>query len=143
MLLIATHSGHISVTKKFRSWIIIIIITPWEFFASTFANSLSWSLSDSKSPQVSRILFSILADFNNALVWMVSTLPLISKSTSSLINPLDTLPWAPITIGLNVPFMFHIPLRVFHASVSWWVFTGVWVRASLNGIAWNRTVFAC
>ena len=32
-----------------------------------------WSLSDSKSPQVSRILLSILAVFNNAVVWMVST----------------------------------------------------------------------
>ena len=32
-----------------------------------------WSLSDNKSPQVSSILLSILADLNNAVVWMVST----------------------------------------------------------------------
>ena len=31
-----------------------------------------WSLSDSKSPQVFRTLLSILAVFNNAVVWMVS-----------------------------------------------------------------------
>ena len=35
-----------------------------------------WSLSDSKSPQFSRTLLSILADLNNAVVWMVSTCPL-------------------------------------------------------------------
>ena len=36
-----------------------------------------WSLSDSKSPQISS---TILADLNNAVVWTVSTCPLISKS---------------------------------------------------------------
>ena len=39
-----------------------------------------WSLSDSKSSQVSRTLLSILASLNNAEVWMVSTRPLISIS---------------------------------------------------------------
>ena len=42
-----------------------------------------WSLSDSKSPRDSRTLLSILADLNNAVVWMVSTCPLISKSSNS------------------------------------------------------------
>ena len=41
-----------------------------------------WSLSDCKSPQVSRTLLSILADLNNAVVWLLSTFPLISKSSS-------------------------------------------------------------
>ena len=31
-----------------------------------------WSLSDSKSPQVSRTLLCILAVLNNVVVWMVS-----------------------------------------------------------------------
>ena len=30
-----------------------------------------WSLSDSKFPQVSRTLLSILADLNNAVVWVL------------------------------------------------------------------------
>ena len=34
-----------------------------------------WSLSDTKSPQVSRILLSILADLNKDVVWMVSNRP--------------------------------------------------------------------
>ena len=66
-----------------------------------------WSLSDSKSLQVSRTLLSILADLNNAEVWMVSTRPLISKSSSPFNNVLTTVPRVPITTGINVTFMFH------------------------------------
>ena len=65
------------------------------------------NLNDSKSPQVSRNLLSILAYLNNAVVWMVSTCPLISKSSSPFINPLVTVLRAPIIIGIIVTFMFH------------------------------------
>ena len=43
-----------------------------------------WSLSDRKSLQVSRTLFSILAVLNDAVVWMVTTRPPNSKSSSPL-----------------------------------------------------------
>ena len=66
-----------------------------------------WSLSDSKSPQVSRTLLSILAVLNNAIVWMVSTRPQTSKSSSPFSNPLVTVPNAPITVGIIVTCMFH------------------------------------
>ena len=66
-----------------------------------------WNLSDSKSPQVSRILLSILAVLNNAVVWIVSTRPPTSKSTRPFNNPLVIVPKAPITIGTIVTFMFH------------------------------------
>ena len=66
-----------------------------------------WSLSDSKSPQVSRTLLSILAVLNNAVVWMVSTRPPTSKSSSPFSNPLVTVQNAPITIGIIVTCMFH------------------------------------
>ena len=66
-----------------------------------------WSLSDSKSPQVSRTLLSILAVLNHVVVWMVLTRPPTSKSSSSFSNPLVTVPNAPITIGIIVTFMFH------------------------------------
>ena len=66
-----------------------------------------WSLSDSKSPQVSRTLLSILAVLNNAVVWMVSTRPPTSKSSSPFSNSLLTVPNAPITIGIIVTGMFH------------------------------------
>ena len=65
------------------------------------------SLSDNKSPQVSRTLLSILTDLNNAVVWMVSTCPFISKSSSHCTNPLVTVPSGPIIVGVTVTFMFH------------------------------------
>ena len=66
-----------------------------------------WRLSDSKSPQISRTLLSILPVFNNAVVWMVSTRLPTSKSSMPFNNPLVTVPKAPITIGIIVTFMFH------------------------------------
>ena len=66
-----------------------------------------WSLSDSKSPQVSRSLLSNLSVLNNVVVWIVSTRPPTSKSSSPFSNPLVTVPNAPITIGKIVTFMFH------------------------------------
>ena len=66
-----------------------------------------WSLSDNKSSQVSRTLLSILANLNNAVVWMVSTRPVISKSSSPCTNPLVSVPRAPITIDVIVTFMFY------------------------------------
>ena len=66
-----------------------------------------WRLSDNKSPQVSRTLLSILAVFNNAVVWMVSTQLPTSKSSRPFNNPLVTMLKAPITIGIIVTFMFH------------------------------------
>ena len=65
------------------------------------------SLSDSKSPQVSRTLLSILAVFNNAVCWMVSARPPTFKSSSLFSNHLVTVPNAPITIGIIVTCMFH------------------------------------
>ena len=68
-----------------------------------------WSLSNSKSPQVSRILLSILANLNNVVVWMVSTLPLISKSSCPFNNPSMTVPKSPITIRYYfTPWEFFI-----------------------------------
>ena len=66
-----------------------------------------WSLSDSKSPQVSKIRLSILAVVSNAVVWIVYTRPPTSKSSRSSNNHLVTVPNAPITIGTIVTFMFH------------------------------------
>ena len=66
-----------------------------------------WFLTDSKPPQVSRTLLSILAVLNNVVVWMVSTRPPTSTSSSPFSNPLVTVPNAPITIGTIDTFMFH------------------------------------
>ena len=69
------------------------------------------SLRDSKSLQVSRTLLSILFNLINAVVWMVSTRPLMFKSSCPWINPLSTVPRAPITISITVTFMFSFLAR--------------------------------
>ena len=65
------------------------------------------SLSENKSPQVSRTLLSVLAVLNRAVVLMVSTRSPTSTSSSPFNSPLVTLPNAPITIGIIVTFMFN------------------------------------
>ena len=65
------------------------------------------SMNDCKAPQVSRALLSILADLNNAVVWMVSTRPVISNSSSPITNPLGIFPRAPTTNGITVTYVFH------------------------------------
>ena len=50
------------------------------------------SLSNPKSPQVSRILLSILADLHNTVVRMIPILLLISNSTSLFLKTLRTVP---------------------------------------------------
>ena len=68
---------------------------------------LQSSLSDSKSPRVSRTLLSILANLNNALVWMVTTCPHISKSFSLFTKSLVDVSSALITTGITVTFLYH------------------------------------
>ena len=83
---------------------LLLLLLELEFFTSVLADGLSLEF---EWQQVSRTLLSILAVLNNAVVWMVSTRPPTSKSSSPLNNPLVTVPKAPITIGITVTFMFH------------------------------------
>ena len=89
---------------QIRIIIVIIILLFWEFFAPALADGFSQEF---EWQQVSKTLLSILAYLNNVL-WMVSTHPLISRPSCPLINPLVSVPSAPITIGITVSFfMFH------------------------------------
>ena len=81
-------------------------------FASALADGLSLEF---EWLQVSRTLLSILAVFNNSVVWMVSTRPPTSKSSGPFNKPLVTVPKAPITIGTIVTFMFHSFLFFFNS----------------------------
>ena len=80
---------------------------PYEFFTSVLVDGLSQEFQGQQSNHVSRTLLSILAVPNNPVVWMVSTRPANSKSSSPFNNPLVTVPKSPITIGIIVTFMFH------------------------------------
>ena len=64
------------------------------------------SLSDSKSPQVSRTLLSILAVLDSAVVWIIFTRPPTSKSTSLLYSLLVTIIIIIIIIS-SIIFFYH------------------------------------
>ena len=55
------------------------------------------NLRKSNSLQVSTTPLSNLADLNNAVDWIVSTHPIISKSSSPYVNPLVTIPTVTFT----------------------------------------------
>ena len=79
-----------------------------EVFTQTWADGFHWwSLNKSKCPQVSRTLLSILADVYNAVVWMVSTCPVLSNSSCSFGTTLCTVPSAHIITCFTVTFMFR------------------------------------
>ena len=91
-----------------------------------------WSLSSSESPQVSRTFLSILAVLNNVVVWMVSTRPLISKSSCPFNNSSMTVSEAPITSGIIVTFMFDS----FFSSLAWSGYLSFF-SFSFNFILWS------
>ena len=89
----------------------IIILLLWEFFLHQPELIVShWNVSDSESPHVSRTLLSILTDLNNAAVWMASTCPLLSKSSSPFTNPLGIISSVRTPPDVTISFVFH---RVF------------------------------
>ena len=95
------------------------------------------SLNDCKSPQVSRTLLSILADLNNAIIWMVSTRTLFSKSFSPCNNPFVTLLSAPITIGITVTFMFH---GFFFCSLARSKYLSTFSLSFISTLWWTKTI---
>ena len=101
-------------------------------------------LSDSKSPQVSRTLLSILAVFNNSVVWMDSTRPPTSKSSRPFNNPLVTVLKAPI--GIIVTFMFHSffnsPARLRYLSLFSHSFSFImWSAGTAKSTIWQIFFF--
>ena len=104
-----------------------------------------WSLSNSKSPQVSRTLLSILSSLDDVVAWMVSTRPLISKSSSSSTNPFVTVQRTPITIGITVILMFHsfflsLARSRYLLLVTFLVFT-LWSARTAKSTIWQLLFF--
>ena len=77
-----------------------------EFFTLALADVFSQEFSDRKSPQISRTLLSILAKLNKFVVLIISTRPLISKTSRPFIKPFGIVPTAPKKIGIILKFMF-------------------------------------
>ena len=92
--------------------IIIIIIIIASFYYKFYLMVFHWSLSDSKSAQVSRTLLSILVDLNNAVAWIVlrfSTLPVSLPSLLGLFQA-DQLELVLPSGSWTIPF-FSCPVR--------------------------------
>ena len=120
----------------------IIIIYSLEFSHQRKLMVFHWRLSDSKSPQVSMTLLSILAVFNNAVVWMVSTRSPTSKSSRPFNNPLVTVPKAPITM-INIKIQFsnskgyrqkYVEKGCLHCSIYLYIY-------SLSYYSWQKLCF--
>ena len=90
-----TFCFHLGLVSTSTVLIIIIIVS---FSHQRQLMIFPWSLTGSKSPQVSKTLLSILADLNNG--WS----PLVLLF---LYQYLVTITISLITIGINVTFMFH------------------------------------
>ena len=71
----------------------------WWFFTGVWATA---SLLNSPG-----LFWVFWPNVNNALVWTVSTNPVISKSSSLFTNPLVTVPRAPIKIAIIDNYMWH------------------------------------
>ena len=87
------------------------------FFTPALTDVFHWRLSDSKSPQVLRILLSILAVFKNAVVGMVSISPPITNSSSPLSKTLQSIPSASITLCITVTLIFHSFLAIWEIKI--------------------------
>ena len=101
-------SWYLAIIVLFPSFHLDINVTSRRFFKLALADGLSLEIEwQQVSSQVWRTLLSIQSGHNNVVVLMVSTRSLISQSSRHFINPLATVPSAPITFGLTVTFMFH------------------------------------
>ena len=76
-------------------------------------------LSDSKSPQVFRTLFGVLANLNIFIIWFVSNRPPISNFSRHISYHLGSVPSASITIGITITCMFH---RFFSSQVQFFLY---------------------
>ena len=90
-----------------------------------------WNLSGSKSSQVSRTLLSILADLNNAVVWMVSLVLLFPQSLYQSFGD--------CTKCTNYNWYhrhFHVPLFFFNSL--WWSKYLSFFLFSFNFTLWGQ-----
>ena len=100
-----TNSQHL--LKRLLFFSFYCFLTPLRVFPTSLSRWFLIEISVTANLLVSRTLLSILADLNNVVVWIVSTRPLISQSSSPFTNPLVTVPRVPIIIVITVTFMFH------------------------------------
>ena len=110
--------------------IIFIIFLLFELFTPALVDGFSLEF---KWHQVSSCLQDFpQSDLKKDVVWIVSPLPLISKSSSPCTNPLVTVPRAPLIIGIIVTFMIH---RFFNSRARSWYLS--FFLLSFNCTQWS------
>ena len=103
----------------------------WEIFTPALADGFS---RDSEWPQVSSTLLSILANLNNAVVWMVSICLHISKPSSPCTWWLY---WARITTDITITFIFH---SFFSSQARSKCLSLFLLSFSFSAVSWNSKV---
>ena len=102
-----------------------------------------WSLRDRKSPKASKTLFSLLPNFNNAIVWMVLICPPIFK-------PLGIVPNAPIIIAITETLLYHsflhfpansMYLSVFSLSLIFSLYSGFLSVTLFKLLEWQKSTW--
>ena len=104
-LCLAVYSFYVNLLHSLIMWLMVSSLSQHYYYSFRVFND-EFSLKF-ESPQVSRTLLSILAVFNNAVFWMISTRLPSSMSSRPFNNPLVIVPKAPITNGIIITFMFH------------------------------------
>ena len=107
----------------FYSFRVFHISFSWWFFTEVWVTP-----SLLKSPRLFSVFWPI--SINNAVVYMVSTPPLTSMSSSLFINPSVTVPRAPITIDINVTFMFHSFFKSLQSRGTYPFYHFLWILLS-------------
>ena len=105
-----------------------------------------WCLNNSKYPQVSGTLQSITANLNNAVIWMVSTPPLISKSSNPFVNFSLSVQSIPIIIRIPITFMFQSSFQFFSKVqllifLFTFLFFTLWSARTANSTIWQILFF--
>ena len=111
-------------------------------FRPAFADCFHWILGDSKCRQVFRTLLSILADLNNAVVWMIAARTSISIFTNPNTKPLGIISSAPITIDITVTFIFHsffssLARSKYSSSILFSLIFTQWFTGTAKSIIWQ------
>ena len=91
---------------KWRIIIIIFIIPLANFSHQCYMIVFHWNLSDCKSSLASRAHLGILADLNNAVVWMVSARPPVFISSRPFYKSLGTISSVPTIIVITTTLRF-------------------------------------